>query len=224
MWTMGTKRTRKIWSEEEIEYMKEHYPHIQSAKVAEALGRNLRSVYAYAKIMQIKKTAEFMKSPEAGGFQKGKTYGYEYRFQKGYSPPNKGKKQTEYMSPEGIEKTLATRFKKGQTPINTMKDGDITFRKRKKRNTQGFFYRLAKGKWIPLAQKIWMDNFGPIPKGGVIRLKDGNPLNCEPENLELITQRENMLKNSISMYPAELIPIVKMNIKLKRQIKEHENN
>jgi len=215
---------RKLWTAEQIEYMNIHYPHKQSIKIAEALGRSLKSVYAQAKIMQLKKTPEFMSSPDAGGFQKGKTYGYQYRFQKGYSPPNKGKKQTEYMSPEGIERTLATRFKKGQTPINTMKDGDITFRKRRKRNAQGFFYRLAKGKWIPLAQKIWMDNFGPIPKGGVIRLKDGNPLNCEPENLELITRKENMLKNSIQNYPQELIPIVKLNAKLKKQIKEYEHN
>ena len=36
------------------------------------------------------------------------------QFPKGHVPRNKGKKQTDFMSAEAIERTKATRFQKGQ--------------------------------------------------------------------------------------------------------------
>lgn len=48
------------------------------------------------------------------------------QFVKGSSPPNKGKKMEEWMSPEMIEKTKATRFKKGIVPPNTKPLGTVT--------------------------------------------------------------------------------------------------
>lgn len=45
----------------------------------------------------------------------------------------------------------------------------------------------------------WIKANGPIPSGAVIRLKDGDYLNCEPENLECITKAQNQLKNSASL-------------------------
>ncbi len=39
-------------------------------------------------------------------------------FQKGHTPMNKGLKQSEYMTPGAIERTKATRFKKGNVPHN----------------------------------------------------------------------------------------------------------
>jgi len=43
-----------------------------------------------------------------------------------------------------------------------------------------------------LHQEIWKDHHGAIPKGKVVHHQDGNPLNNQPNNLILITQREHL--------------------------------
>lgn len=73
---------------------------------------------------------------------------------------------------------------------------------------------------MPLKNKIWIDANGEIPKKHVVRIKDGNVFNCQLENLELISMKENMLKNSIVNIPEELLPLVKLNNKLKKTINE----
>jgi len=45
-------------------------------------------------------------------------------YQKGNVPLNKGKKIEEYMSPEAIERSKKTRFKKGNVPHNANPEGD----------------------------------------------------------------------------------------------------
>lgn len=40
--------------------------------------------------------------------------------------------------------------------------------------------------YVHLNRKLWEENFGPIPEDHQITYKDGNPLNCSPENLECI--------------------------------------
>lgn len=208
----------KLWLPEEIEYMKAHYPDERSDKVALALGRSLKSVYAQAKILGVKKSTEFMASPDSGGFQKGSKVGSSYHFPKGHKPFNKGKKQSDYCSKETIEKTIPTRFKPGQKIYNEKHDGAIVLRN--DHGVKNYFVRISKGKWIYLKNKIWEDNFGPISKGFVIRLKDGNTLNCIRENLECISKKENMSRNTIHNIPEELKPIVKLNNKLKKTIYE----
>jgi hypothetical protein len=51
--------------------------------------------------------------------------GYDARFKKGTSPPNKGRKQEDWMSPEAIERTKGTRFQKGQMPSNHHEVGTV---------------------------------------------------------------------------------------------------
>jgi hypothetical protein len=97
-----------------------------------------------------------------------------------------------------------------------------------------------------LAHVNWEKANGPIPKGKVIRLKDGNPYNCNPENLECLTKAENGMRNSASLtlspgwiasclaykdkemqqellnnHPA-LIKTAKLNYQLNRKIKQYE--
>lgn len=214
---------KKVWTQQEIEYIMLHYPHERTDAIAKYLNLPVIQIYGKADRLGIKKTDEFKASPDSGMLIKGCGIGKEFRFKKGNTAFNKGKKQNEYMDTKSIEKTKKTWFKEGIIPANSKHDGAITLRKNK--NTgQAYFIRVGPSNWISLSRKIWEDKNGSIPKGGMIRMKDGDPLNCEPENLELITKKENMLKNSITMYPPELIPIVKMNVKLKKQIKEYENN
>lgn len=147
----------------------------------------------------------------------------ESRFKKGDIPINKGKKQSEYMTPETIERTKATRFKKGNVPHNTYsRNGVIVERK----DTTGRLYkyiRVAKGKWELLHRVIWQEAHGPIPSDHVVVFIDGNSTNTTIDNLELISMQENMLRNSYLNIPQEIIPTMIINKQLETKIKKLQN-
>lgn len=175
------------------------------------------------------------------------------RIKKGAIPPNKGKKQSEYMTPEQIEKTKATRFKKGQMIHNEAKDGNIRIRhSHKSRNLPPYkWIRISKGKWEMLHVHNWEKEHGPVPKGNIIVFRTRDTMNCELDNLEMITRAEHAIRNSnhenpsdsrIAFYLAtrsrktdkemrdeimkhpELIEAKRQSLKLKRLIKNERSN
>lgn len=147
------------------------------------------------------------------------------QFQKGSIPKNKGLKQTQYMSKEAIKRTELTRFKKGFTPVNAKKDGEISIRvDHKNRNGKSYkWIRLGPGYWMPLHQYIWENANGKRPKNHVIWFKDGDTMNCDLSNLELISQSESMYRNSSQNYAKEVIPTMLILNKIKKELKSIEN-
>ena len=87
-------------------------------------------------------------------------------------------------------------FKKGHVSKNTKYDGAVVLRKRIRPNANYLFIRIKKMKWLPLHNYIWIKNHGSVPKGMVVRFKDGDHFNCNIENLELISRKENLLRNN----------------------------
>ncbi len=142
------------------------------------------------------------------------------QLKKGSVPPNKGKKQTEYMTAEAIERAAKTRFKKGNEPVNTSYDGCISIRWGKSKRPYKFI-RLSKGKWQLLHRKIWEEKNGKIPKRHVLAFKDGNTMNCDISNLELVSFEENMYRNSKVNYPKEVIPTMVLINKLNKKIQQN---
>lgn len=126
------------------------------------------------------------------------------RIQPGNVPKNKGKKQTEYMSKEAIEKTKATRFKKGEIAPNKIhyKDGDITIRHNhpERGGKPHKYIRISLRVWKELQIYNWEKKNGPVPKGHVLACKDGNTLNCKPSNWYPLSKVENMRRNSASLH------------------------
>lgn len=112
-------------------------------------------------------------------------------FQKGQVPFNKGMKQTDFMSPEMIERTKATRFQKGQKPTNHRPVGSERI------TVDGFVEIKVKepNVWRPKQRVLWEQEHGSIPKGHVVIFLDGNKQNMELSNLRLITQEENAYLN-----------------------------
>jgi hypothetical protein len=139
------------------------------------------------------------------------------RIKPGHTPLNKGKKQIEYMSPQSIKKTIATRFKKGQFPKNTLSDGIITIRKDSKGRSYKWI-RVAHAKWKMLHVKVWEDNNGKVPKGKIIVFKDKDSMNCELSNLEMITLADNMKRNSFYRYPEDIVKTIQLGARLTRKI------
>ena len=68
-----------------------------------------------------------------------------------------------------------------------------TWRVKKLTNNEGYFKFRYKGKGILIHRLVYAAFVGPLDRDKVINHIDGNPSNNHPSNLELITQKENML-------------------------------
>ncbi len=122
-------------------------------------------------------------------------------YQKGSIPGNKGRKQSEYMSKEAIEKTRASRFQKGHEPHNTKYNGHERITK------EGYIeIRIKKGEYRLKHLYNWEQINGKLPKNHCLSCVDGNKQNTDPNNWKIISRAENMYKNSIHAFPEEIIP------------------
>lgn len=50
-------------------------------------------------------------------------------------------------------------------------------------------------RWIFLHRAVWINYNGDIPDGMIVSFKDSNTLNCDSENLMLISKAENSVLN-----------------------------
>lgn len=144
------------------------------------------------------------------------------RFKPGMTPANKGKKQSEFMTKEGIDRSKAYQFKKGNLPHNTKSDGVISTVTNTLRSGKKILYktiRISLSEWRMLHVYKWEKKYGPVPKGYVVIFKNGNTSDCSLRNLKLVTRIELMKMNTIHRYPPELKQLIKLNSKLKKKIK-----
>lgn len=205
-----------------IEELKELYPNTLSADLAKRFNCSLSAIYYQANKLGVKKTKEFIAETSRMHSSRPDHGGRKTRFKKGQTPPNKGKKQTEFMSQEAIERTKATRFKKGNIPPNHKpigyerinRDGYIEVKVRDEKYTRNFELKH---------RYIWEKHFGPIPESHNVQFKDGNRQNCNIENLYIISRADQVsTENTIHRYPAELKTAIRLTTKLKKQIKQNE--
>ena len=143
------------------------------------------------------------------------------RIKPGSTSWNKGKRLIDIMSPEAIKASSFHRFKKGQLPHNTKKVGDVVIQGKGGFNYQ--YIKLAHKYWRPVHILNWEKINGKVPEGMIVVFKDGNSMNCEPYNLELITKEENMKRNTIHRYPDELKEVIRLQHKIERTIKNKRN-
>lgn len=138
-------------------------------------------------------------------------------YKKGLIPVNKGLKISEYMTPEQIKKVKKTQFKKGQRPQNTLYDFAVSKRK-DKRGSIYLHIRVSLSVWLPLQRYVWEQEHGTIPKGYNIAFKDRNPMNCNLDNLEMVSNAELLNRNSAHRFGPEIFKIIQLRGALNRQI------
>jgi hypothetical protein len=192
----------RTWTLEEDSILREKYADSYTQDLLKLLpGRTISSITGHASVLGIKKSDFFHASGMGGRISNVNDIGVATRFPKNMPGWNKGKKQSDYMSPEKIEKTKATRFKKGSDPHNTVpigtervsKDGYIEIKIRHLKNGE------ANNKnFVSKHRMIYEKNFGPIPENCNVEFIDGNKRNFEPSNYILRTKTENFLKNTMS--------------------------
>lgn len=137
------------------------------------------------------------------------------RIQLGSVPPNKGRKGTDYLSPEAIAGMSKTQFKKGSVPPNHKPVGY-------ERITKNGYIEVKTGegmfKFKLKHRLIWEQHNGPIPKGTNIQFNDRNPLNCDISNLYAIVRGAQMKQNSFHNWPKDLATTVQLRGVLNRKI------
>lgn len=205
---------RKIWTENDITTLTTMFPHNYTEDICKILNRSYSSVAGKALQMGLKKSRIFKEIEESKTADRLRVIGSSSRWTKGNVPHNKGKK----MPSEIYQKCAPTMFKKGQTPHNTNYDGHERISK------DGYIeIRVRLGKYMLKHRHIWEQTHGPIPKGMIVTFRDGDKLNVKLENLELITRKEGMARNTIQRFPPELISTIKLVNKLNKKIHAKQN-
>lgn len=169
-------RRNHIWTKAEDKILRKHFKKMLYPEIAKMMGFTESQVANRINSLGIRLSGEeFERRKKIHQFKKG-----QISWSKGLKLP--GRKNV-------------TTFVKGHRPKNTLYDGAIVLRKRSRKNGDYLFIRISKMNWMLLHNYLWIKNYGPIPKGMVVRFKDGNHLNCSIKNLELITRKENLMRN-----------------------------
>lgn len=196
---------RLVWTEDMDVILRDNYPCKYTSEVAEMLGLTSKQVLCRAKRLGLHKNPDVIAGIRENGM-----------FLKGHVPFNKGMKQHEYMSEEVIQKTIATRFKKGQIPVNIKNVGY------ERVNVDGYVEVKTEKGFVLKHRMIWVEHNGPIPKGYIVRFKNGNKQDLRIENLELVTCAQNMKDNTIHNYPPEIKTAIRCIANINRRIKKYE--
>ena len=199
---------RKTLTDQQVEIIIRDYLNKPVKRIADEIGSNHGTIMRKLKSLGLEIPKEIIEKRKQAGL-----------FKKGSTPFNKGKKMTEYLSEEAIKNNLKTRFKKGQKPKQTKKSFEEVIRNEK--GTQYYYIKSpVDNMMVPKQRWLWeKETKTKIPKGYNIVFKDGNALNCVIENLECISNKELMERNTIHQYPAEIKRTLHLTKKIKDKIK-----
>lgn len=210
---------RTFWKPSEIKFLYKAYPNLSTKELAGRLGRSVSAVYGRAALLGLRKSEEYLAGPEACRLRRGDNVGAASRFRSGHVPANKGLRRPGW-SPGRMAQT---QFRPGARPHTWKPVGSTRLTKdgyvQRKVSDTGYPPRDWKGEHVLL----WEEAYGPVPKGHALAFRDRNKGHISLENLELITRRELMRRNTIHNYPAELTDVIRLNGALKRKLRrKHE--
>ena len=231
---MGQKLTRIPWKSADDAYIRQTYENTRTDDIAAHLGRTLKTVYNRARVLGLKKSAEFLSDPKSGRWlTKGTSNGAQFRFPKGHKPHNKGVRRPGYSPGRMAE----TQFRKGgrsgmaaknYNPVGTINADTEGFLRIKVRDAVHGKEATGFGNtkvWPLLNRHVWEQANGPIPPKHIVGFKDGNRQNCALENLYLMSMADNARRNSmLGRYPKELIQVIHLKGQLKRRVREKSGN
>lgn len=204
--------------------LKRLYPDQPTARIARHMRRPIYAVHHKAVSLGLKKSPAFFANAKVSGrFSKLTRAGIPFRFPKGHIPANMGLRRPGY----GPGRMRETQFKRGHWPAN--RDPDYYVFGALRVNTDGYIdmrVSFAPGAlgWRALHTILWEDAHGPVPPGYCLAFKDGDRLNVELANFELISHRERLRRNTVHNLPQELAQVVLLRGALVRQINRREKH
>ncbi|MBQ1796677.1 MAG: HNH endonuclease [Prevotella sp.] len=185
------------WTEEDLQYLREHYPDDNTAEIAEHLGRTEGAVRSAADTYGIKKSAEFKERQMQDMINSPQSIAH--RFAKGHKSSFKGEKWYELMPEESRNKCLRTTFKDGHIPHNAYADGTELVR-------DGRVYIKVPGiRRLQLKHRyVWEKHNGKIPEGYIIKFKDRDFMNCDIDNLYIMSRADACVKMTSEQSPEQI--------------------
>ena len=141
----------------------------------------------------------------SGQFRKGSRHSPATEFKKGDVPFNKGLKQEKWLTPDALERTKATRFRKGQLPKTAKPLGHIRrtphFRHGQLVGYDWYININWKGERAPnynYRKYLWELFYREdAPEGMIFVSKNGNQSEMPTiENIEMIDRAEHMKRNN----------------------------
>jgi hypothetical protein len=217
--------TRRCWTEVEDRCMREFYPHLTGADMAEVLKRTERSVYMRAKELGLRKSAEFLASDRSGRIARGKQNEAmkASQFKPGLTPWNRGVKGS-----TGVQEACRrTQFKPGRpasearnyVPVGSLRTSKDGYLERKLTDDPSI---APARRWVAEHRLVWEAANGPIPAGYIVRFKPGQKTavleQITADRLECITRAENARINHPRNRSPELARLVQLKGAITRQV------
>jgi hypothetical protein len=211
---------RRLWTDEEIELVQACYEDTPTVELAELLGMPAGRVYAKARELGLQKSRECIAEVARQRMLDPNHPGRKHQIKPGNVPANKGKK----MPGWGPGRMKETQFKKGQrsgmsaahwAPVgSTRLVGGYVYLKIS--DVPNVPYTVN---WLPLHILFWEEKRGPLKPGHVLVFRDGNRGNIKLSNLEQVSRRELMRRNTIHNLPGPLVNVIMLNGALKRKLR-----
>lgn len=210
---------RRPWQVNDDTALREIYSHLPTAAVARRLHRSICSVNGRANKLGLRKSDAYLASPAAHRIQRDVARTnprmIAHRFPRGHVPANKGVRRPGWHAGRMGE----TQFKKGHVGHNWKPVGST-------RLVDGYVYRKVADtrlvpwtrNWKPEHILVWERSHGRLPRHHCLAFKNGDRLDIRLDNLELISRRENMARNTVHNLPRPLRETVQLLGTLKRSI------
>ena len=217
--------TRHRWTPADDRKLTRIYRDHSAAECAEALGVTLGAIHNRVHFLGLSKSPEWIAERTRRQWAEGRHENSRAGLAKGRGW-NKGLPQSEWMDPEAIQRTKATRFKprapqecRNYRPIGSLRLPKDGYLERKVTDD----HPVPARRWAGVHRLVWEQAHGPVPPGHVVRFKDGrkrmDPDEITVDLLECITQAENMRRNSYhTRYPKEVAQLIQLRGALNRKI------
>jgi hypothetical protein len=209
---------RRAWSREDDRRLRGFYPNTPTAEVARRLQRTVAATYGRANRLGLRKSPAYLASPAACRLRRGDHVGARFRFQKGHVPANKGLRRPGW----GPGRMRETQFKKGERrgvavrlykPIGTERVSKDGYLERKVNDDLPL-----QARWRAVHLLVWEAAHGPVPRSHAIAFKNGDKRDVRLDNLERITRRALMARNTVHNLPKPLAQTVQLLGALRRKI------
>lgn len=212
------ERSRRYLTPAQVARIRAEYPDMRTADLAAAMGVTTAKLYNAAQRLGLKKSDAFFASDKSARIQRGKqSQGMRAtQFKPGHASWNKGR----HYAPGG--RSAQTQFQPGTRPPNWKPIGSERLSK------EGYLERKVTDTgypprdWQGVHRLVWAASNGPIPKAHVVTFKPGCRTAVADEitadKLELITLRDNMLRNSLHNYPKPIAKAIQLRGALNRKI------
>lgn len=204
-------RPRHLWTDAQIATLHAQYPTTPTRVLAERMGLNETQINHKAYALGLKKLGAYLQAQAIGRLRRGDDRGAATRFKPGQVPWNKGR--------SGLDMgESATRFQAGQKPHSFAPIGS-------ERWSGGYLQRKLTDTgypprdWVCVHRIVWEATHGPIPAGHVVVFRDRDPRHLTLDNLELVSRRALLLRNSVHNLPEQIIEV----LQIKRSITRHIN-